>query len=115
METWKILLISLSSVIVAGCVGGVVIGKHLVKRARNGARKLLSTKERIVYASCLALGAALILFGIFFKFPAAQNPDMTGGMDMLEEGAVDGGDFVEGKGIAGGEVIIAGDAVAIMR
>lgn len=85
METWKILIITVVGAIAAGVAAGIFIGKILVKRAKSGRKRLLSTKERVVYSACILLGAALILFGVFFKFPStgAASPD-----DMM---IIDGG------------------------
>lgn len=102
METWKILIITVAGAIVAGIAAGICIGKFLVKRAKSSRRRLLSTKERIVYSACILLGAALVLFGVFFKFPSTEAgpPD-----DMM---------IIDGGGMAADEklrdsVDVAGD------
>lgn len=90
METWKILIITIAGTIAAGIIAGVFIGKFLVKRARTGRRRLLSAKERIVYSVCVVVGAGLILFGVFFKFP---SPSTASPDDMI---VLDGGMVREG-------------------
>lgn len=69
METWKLLIILLLAAVAAGSIGGVLIGKILVKRARSGHKPLLSKKERIAYLLCILIGTASILFGVFHQFP----------------------------------------------
>lgn len=102
METWKILLISIAAAIVAGSAVGIGVGKYLVKRARSGRKRLLSTKERVVYAVCVLLGAASILVGVLYEFPS-DNVAPPDGAAMI-----DGGMTVDGKlpngGAVGGDV-----------
>lgn len=105
METWKILIISLLAAVAIGSVGGIFIGKYLVKRSKSNRKQLLSKKERIIYSACLAFGMALILFGVFFKFPAADDMSMNQGDVLITEEGTLGGAKRSGGGNAGGAVV----------
>lgn len=92
MAVWKIILLSILTAVVLGSVGGVLIGKYLVKRAKSNKKPVLSRKERILYLACIALGTASILFGVFYKSPEPgnsmnlENPAFTeNGAAMLPE------------------------------
>ena len=108
METWKILGITIISAIVLGCVGGMVIGKHQIKKMSGNFRPLLSIRERIIYSACILLGAGFILFGVFYDFPSRQNLEneqfITGG----EEGIWREGMVVDGMENPGIEVFDGG-------
>ncbi|MDR2933210.1 MAG: hypothetical protein LBV27_08905, partial [Oscillospiraceae bacterium] len=111
METWKILLITILSAVVLGCIIGVIIGKYQVKRAQSDRKPLLSVKERVIYFLCMALGAGCILFGVLYTFPSSQNPDMTDPGNMIDGGMIGGG-AAEGDIADGGQA--AGDQEAAM-
>ncbi|GHU79030.1 hypothetical protein FACS1894191_0920 [Clostridia bacterium] len=70
METWKILVITIASAVVLGCIIGVIVGKHQLKKAQSGYSPILSLKEKIVYFLCFAVGAGCVLIGVFHDFPA---------------------------------------------
>lgn len=103
MVTWKLLLITLLSAVVLGCVIGVLTGKHQIKKARGGYKPLLSVRERIIYSLCIVMGAVCVLVGVFYLPGAeaqeqgmAMYPGMEGqlspdGMDPGAEGELDPG------------------------
>lgn len=92
MATWLIVLISIVSALAVAAIVGLIIGKVLAKRDRYGRKRFLSLRERIIYASCLALGTACILIGLFVKLPGGQTQDMPpDGMGTFDDGGVIGG------------------------
>lgn len=99
METWKLLLITLLSAVLLGCIVGVLSGKHQLKRQREDYRPLLSLKERLVYTACILLGITCIVFGVRYNTPD-DGVSMDGGMGMGMEGemtpGMDGGAGVMG-------------------
>lgn len=84
MDLLKYLLITLLCAGVLGAIFGVVIGKHLVKRAKYGSKPLLGKKERLVYLGCLALGVTCICFGLFFKLPVPPPANPEGEFTFAE-------------------------------
>lgn len=100
METWKLLLITLLSAVLIGCIIGVLVGKHQLKKKREDYRPLLSIKERIIYTLCILLGIACIAVGVRYNtsddnlaadgemgMEGEMMPGIEGGM-MGEEGAM---------------------------
>jgi hypothetical protein len=95
MALWQWLLIIVPSTVLLCVVGGVIIGKHQVKKAQEGYKPILSLKERIIYFASFALGAGCVLFAVFFQFPGSEavagdpmmNPGMEGGMGRGEVAA----------------------------
>lgn len=66
--------------VIAGLITGLIVGKSQVKRSRPGYKPLLSRKEKIVYSALFVGGTALVLLGVFLKFPAPveqSNDTMT--------------------------------------
>lgn len=78
MELWKLLLITLLAAVVLGCLAGVLLGRHQLKKLSGNYRPLLSTKERVIYLACILLGAGCIAFGLLYTSPATQVDDATG-------------------------------------
>lgn len=89
METWKLLLITVLSAVALGCIIGIVTGKQMVKRSRDGYKSLLSRKERVVYTACMVVGAGLILAGVYLV-PGGNGGagDLPG--DMMNGGMTEG-------------------------
>lgn len=115
METWKILLITVASAVVLGCILGVIIGKHQAKKARGDYKPLLSLKEKIIYFLCFAVGTGCVLLGIFYTFPSS-SPNIVNSIDMGgvlsdeegvmafspdKEGALDGIILEDGEALSG--------------
>jgi hypothetical protein len=94
METWKILLITLLSAVVLGCIIGVVSGRQQVKKLKGMSRALLTSKERMVYGALVLFGAACIAVGIFVV-PNLGAADAG----MMDEGMRPGGMFDDSMGI----------------
>lgn len=95
MELWKLILITLLSAVVLGCIIGVVVGKHQLKKMSGNYRPLLNNKERIIYGACVLLGAACLAVGLFYTPP---EPQMDPG--AVVEGAENGmqqGEIAEGE------------------
>lgn len=109
MELWKLLLITLLSAVVLGCVFGVLLGKYQVKKLAGNYRPLLNVKERIVYGACILLGAGCIAVGLLYTPPeAAMGEGMMLGMS---DGTMMGEEFaMEGDAAPGGAVADAGSA-----
>lgn len=107
MATWKILLITLLAAVLLGCIIGVAVGKHQVKKNRAGYKPLLSRKERILYAVCIVGGAACIAFGLLYTPPSQQleNEMMDGMAENYEAEAEDGN--------GGGRVAYHGGGTAV--
>jgi hypothetical protein len=117
METWKLLLVTLLSAVVLGCVVGVITGKRLVKKARGGYQPLLTAKERVVYSLLVIFGAACVAVGVFvvpsvggldeaMVYDEFGNP-MPGGMMEGENLLV--GDMVDGVVLddgMGGDIMV---------
>ena len=95
MAVWNIILLAILAAVVLGSVGGVIIGKYLVKRAKSNRKPILTKKERAIYLACIALGTAFILFGMFYRPPGADN-----NMEIFDPGMVQ-----EGGGGSGGGVV----------
>lgn len=120
METWKLLLITLLSAVVLGCVIGIVTGKQQLKRARGNYRPLLSVKERIIYTLCLVAGGICIAAGLHFLSSgedAAVGLENGGdvnssimGNGMTEGGIVEDGLTVNSAVTDDGEVAGGGTA-----
>ncbi|MCL2033560.1 MAG: hypothetical protein FWG94_02385 [Oscillospiraceae bacterium] len=102
MATWNIILLAILAAVVLGSVGGVVIGKYLVKREKSNRKPVLSKRERIIYLACIALGTAFILFGVFFKFPGADNSMDMYDPGMIQDGGGSGGGAIMPRGVRGG-------------
>ncbi len=112
METWKILLISLSAALALGLIGGTTIGKIMVKRAKSPRKPILSTKERMIYSACVLLGTALVLFGVFFKFDGPKTAEMSpDGAMSGEQGAIISGDAGTATAAAGAKIARAKPAL----
>lgn len=95
----KILLLTVLPAVVIACIVGVVAGKHQVKKANNQVRRVLSTRQRIVYTLSILVGIACVATGIFYK--PADAVDVGGMGDMGEMGMGDYGEmggFEDGKG-----------------
>jgi len=113
METWKIIGITVVSAVVLGCIIGAVIGKYQLKKAQSDYKPLLSFKEKLVYFTCFALGAGLVLFGVFYDFSTGNEYG-----DMVNVGDIQvDGDFEEiqtdSPNISGGAVAFGDDAVVM--
>ena len=72
METVKLLIFTLVGSVGIAAIAGVLIGKHLLKKAR-GKRSLLSRKEQIIYAASVLCGIGLIAGGLFYKAPVPES------------------------------------------
>jgi hypothetical protein len=88
LKPWQILLIAIAVAVIAGILVGVNVGKHQLKKASGHYKPLLSLKQRLVYISLFALGAACVLFGVFYDFSASQEVPDSG---ILDEGVIDPG------------------------
>ena len=102
MEALRYLLITLLCAGVLGAVFGVIMGKHLVKKAKYGSKPLLKPKERLIYIGCVALGVVCICVGLFFQFPGAEPPVFDGEAVMDGGGATAGGGGMTMRGGRGG-------------
>ena len=102
MSAWLILFLVLLAAVIIGCIAGVLIGKHQVKRETSS--PVLSFRQRIVFLSCILLGIGCILGGNYLDRRSA-SPDMVmeGLKDVpgTQESAVvdNGGMTVDGGGI----------------
>ena len=86
MQILKLVAITLLSALALGCIFGVIIGKHQLKKMRGESRALLSKKERIVYTACMLLGIGAMAFGIFYTSPtSAENLYEGENMGVQEE------------------------------
>jgi|GEM_PF-2890947 len=103
MASWKILLIVLLCTAVAGSLAGVIIGKIIANKNDGSKKSFLTVREKIIYASCIAVGLAFILVGVFAKptgFGGAQETDEIDSGDLA--GAAYDGDTAEGDAITDG-------------
>jgi len=101
MSTVKILLVTVLTAVVGGCIIGVLWGKHTVKKITLNRKPLLSSRERLVYLGMLVLGAACIALGVFLPSTAGSTVD-SGGEVMVGEDMLPGawGDYIENPGAA---------------
>jgi len=101
MSTVKILLVTVLTAVVGGCIIGVLWGKHTVKKITLNRKPLLSPRERLVYLGMLVLGAACIALGVFLPSTAGSTVD-SGGEVMVGEDMLPGawGDYIENPGAA---------------
>jgi len=76
MDIVRLLLLTVLPVVALACVVGVVVGRHQVKKAAGQLNPILSSRERIVYATSILLGVVFLLVGIFYQ-PVAEmhHPD----------------------------------------
>ncbi|WRS27841.1 hypothetical protein U6B65_01555 [Oscillospiraceae bacterium MB08-C2-2] len=91
MEIAKILLITILGAVAIGVIGGLLVGKYIVNRKNR--KPLLSRKELILYCTCVLVGIALVLTGVFYA-PAGEG-DMTD-PSMMNSGMT-GGEISEGE------------------
>lgn len=92
MATWQMLLITLLVAVVLGCIIGVLVGKHQVKKLSGNYKPILSVPERIIFAVCVVAGVVCISLGLFYTPGGEQN--IQDGMNPgMQEGMVPGGDM----------------------
>ena len=89
--------------VILGALVGAVVGKYRVKAAQGQRRRLLTTKERVLYSLCVAVGISCILFGLMYNAPA--EVDYPQGDIVLEEDVLTESD---GGVIVGGEAVVVG-------
>lgn len=87
MATWQILLILFVAAGGLGSLGGVVIGKVMLRRAKSAGGPLLSKRERIIYSASVLLGIAFILFGVFYDFQSGGGITSQDDETFLADGA----------------------------
>ena len=108
MQPWLLVLITGASAIILGAIIGIIVGKHKLKVAQGRVRRLLSTKERLLYSLCVVLGVVCLLFGVFFTFPTGEAyPD--GEISVQEGGSggwSGGGVVVGGPGAGAGGIVV---------
>lgn len=94
MEIVKWLLITLLPAIALGVAAGVLLGKYRLRQLRGETKPILTTTQRVVYLSSMAIGLACVMFAIFFS-PKQDDGFAEGDLDGMgvfdgEEAALDG-------------------------
>jgi hypothetical protein len=97
LKPWQLLLIAAAAAVVIGVLIGIIMGKYQLKKASGHYKPLLSLKQRLVYLSLFLLGAGCVLFGVFYPFSEAQDPEVG----IVDEGVVAPGLAEGGEGVGG--------------